>query len=408
MTNKDWTEDLARKLAQYERKAPEGLLDEVHQEMARRAEAAPMKVVSRTNRRRWAVAASIAVLIAGGLSFWLLQPSETGGPTTQSKQVNLAQNATVEPALKEEPGSPLARIVQHLPIVNHALTEPNTPDALLTQADEPLIAEAAPAPEQKAPTEQFRQQPQPEEKPAETELLASESPTPETKKKKRHRVRVSLLAGGMGSFSDGIAGNGIALADAAPFGPFSNEMATASSFMEGRSAATEPREEKHHHPLRTGISVNIPLSKRWNLQTGVTYSYLRSEFKSGPEGAQTRTKQRLHYVGVPVGASYSIWQKGPVAVYARGGGEIQKLVSGKSTTTDPIGTKTKESVKEGRPQFSVNAAVGAEVNTGLGFSIYAEPGATYHFDNGSSVSNIYKDKKLSPSLNIGFRINTGR
>lgn len=198
------------------------------------------------------------------------------------------------------------------------------------------------------------------------------------------------------------------MADAAPYGPVSGDMLGTSEYMMGRANAKEKLKEKHHRPIRTGISVSIPLTNRMNLQTGLTYSYLKSEFTYGSEAFSTTTKQKLHYLGIPVGVSYSLWHKGPVSVYARGGAEVQKLISGKATTTDPEGSKTRETVKEGRPQFSVNAAAGAEVNTGLGVSLYVEPGATYHFDNGSDVSSIYKDKKLSPSLNIGFRINTGK
>ena len=37
--------------------------------------------------------------------------------------------------------------------------------------------------------------------------------------------------------------------------------------------------------------------------------------------------------------------------------------------------------------------------------LYLEPGVTHHFDNHSSVENIYKDKPWNFSLNFGFRIN---
>lgn len=50
---------------------------------------------------------------------------------------------------------------------------------------------------------------------------------------------------------------------------------------------------------------------------------------------------------------------------------------------------------------------GGEIRIVKGLSVYAEPGLSYYFDNGSSIRNIYKDKPLNFSLNLGMRWTVG-
>ena len=58
-----------------------------------------------------------------------------------------------------------------------------------------------------------------------------------------------------------------------------------------------------------------------------------------------------------------------------------------------------------RLQWSAQAAAGVEYDITPSLGLYLEPGVTHHFDNHSSVENIYKDKPWNFSLNFGFRIN---
>ena len=121
------------------------------------------------------------------------------------------------------------------------------------------------------------------------------------------------------------------------------------------------------------------------------------------------TKQKLHYVGIPVNVNYSVLRTNRLNLYASAGVEVEKLASGKQDTEHYEGdtftfTKaTSQSVKEGRPQISGNVAVGAEFRIVNQLSVYAEPGLAYHFDNGSDVENIYKEKPLNLNVQVGLR-----
>ena len=41
-------------------------------------------------------------------------------------------------------------------------------------------------------------------------------------------------------------------------------------------------------------------------------------------------------------------------------------------------------------------------------AIYAEPGISYHFDNGSNVTTFYSDNPLAFSLNVGLRFDVNK
>ena len=160
----------------------------------------------------------------------------------------------------------------------------------------------------------------------------------------------------------------------------------------------------HHEPIKAGVSLRIPVSSRWSVTTGLTYSYLTSNFIYGSSETATERTQKLHYLGIPVNANYSFYQTHRLNLYASAGGEVAKLISGKKETEpQDDGSSGTEDVKEGRPQFSTNLSLGAEYRIVDKLSLYAEPGVTYYIDNGSDVENIYKDKSFNFNLQVGLR-----
>ena len=183
------------------------------------------------------------------------------------------------------------------------------------------------------------------------------------------------------------------------------------NYYDGEKAnkVVELPEEKHHKPLRFGLSVRYVLDERWSLLSGITYSYLNSDIYVVYGSTIQSAEQKLHYLGIPIAASYSIWQNDHVNIYAVAGGEIEKLVKGQLIVDRGVNHKSyTESVKENRPVFSTNASAGIEYQTKNGVSLYAEPGASYHFDNGSGVRSAYTDKPWDFTINIGLRININK
>lgn len=166
--------------------------------------------------------------------------------------------------------------------------------------------------------------------------------------------------------------------------------------------AVDRKKMKAHHaqPVKVGVSVGYSLTNRWSVNTGLTYSYLSSDFTADGEPKQT---QRLHYVGIPLSGSYSLLKSRKAEVYVTAGGEVEKLVKGVVSSKNALSGNRDEKVRESRPQFSAKAALGGAYHFTPSLSVYAEPGVSYYFNNHSSVINVYKDRPTSFSLNVGVR-----
>lgn len=174
------------------------------------------------------------------------------------------------------------------------------------------------------------------------------------------------------------------------------------------SSITDICRIKHDFPVRAGLSVRYSLGSRVSLESGITYTYLSSHITSGNENVRSETAQKLHYVGIPLGISFRVWSGSRWEAYVAGGGEVQKCVSGSAATDTRAGgtvvSAARGSLKDDRLQWSANASAGIQFNVSPLVGIYAEPGISWHPDNGSKVETIYKDKPLNFNIKAGVRL----
>jgi len=169
---------------------------------------------------------------------------------------------------------------------------------------------------------------------------------------------------------------------------------------------------RHRHPIKVGLSVRFGLTDRLALESGLSYSYLSSDISADNGYGRYTTEQKLHYVGVPLNLNVNLWRSKHFEAYVSGGGMAEFCVSGHSSTENmpgsPVSLKKEADIRETRPQWSVNALVGAQYNFNDRIGVYAEPGVSYYFDNGSDVMTIYKDKPFSLNLNVGLRFSVNK
>lgn len=166
-------------------------------------------------------------------------------------------------------------------------------------------------------------------------------------------------------------------------------------------------EYDHHLPIRIGLSVAYALTDRLSISSGLTYTRLSSDIKDASRESKYIGEQRLHYVGIPVNISYKVASSRWISLYGTAGVLAEKCVSGttdegyvenntmKYTNTQDISSKPL--------QMSVNAGVGIQFDFIDNVGIYAEPGLSYYFDDGSALQTIYKEKPLNFNLNVGVR-----
>lgn len=166
---------------------------------------------------------------------------------------------------------------------------------------------------------------------------------------------------------------------------------------------------RHHAPLQFGLSLSFPLTERWSLTTGLTYTRLSTDLESGSAASYYLTTQRLHYVGVPLQAGYTLFRSRPVNFYVAAGGTIEKCVKGTQTTafhvddTYKSATETDGSLGRGLWQGSLHAAAGAQLNLTRGVGLYFEPRLTYYIPDGSSLPNARHDQPWRFGWQAGLR-----
>ena len=175
-------------------------------------------------------------------------------------------------------------------------------------------------------------------------------------------------------------------------------------FNQGKDVETDI---KHRLPIRTGLTLTYSFGDRIALESGLTYTNLTSDIKDGSDVHYMSGEQVLHYIGIPVNVKYRALSWKFIDIYASAGFLAEKCVSGKTSMKYYIDNKPMQTEHENRTvkplQWSANASMGMQFNINKTVGLYAEPGISYYFDNGSDIKTIYGDKPLNFNLNVGLR-----
>ena len=157
---------------------------------------------------------------------------------------------------------------------------------------------------------------------------------------------------------------------------------------------------KHNMPVSFGATVSYALNDRLALTSGLVYTLATSSFEHGTSSNASKDEQTLHYVGIPLTASYTIWSNSWLKTYVNAGGQADFNVSAKVETE---GHTT--DIDKDRAQLSVGAAAGVQLNVIKQMGVYVEPGMRYYFENGSNVQTVFKEHPCNFSLQMGLRWN---
>lgn len=456
--SEDFENKLRSKIGDSQAPVPEGLLDAVRAEMkrrglkpgvpgeeysARRGEAnSPAKTVAsgaapaagavagssephkQTSARivifRWLSAA--AVIALGVFSaIWLGKDKHVGdktlaivqtdsaaaSPATPGAISSLTPAATSPGAISSAQSSALA-LAQSSAITSSRSVESahdmNTKSADTQKSAGPQEAQkaaglqeaqksAGPQKSQKAAKPQKpQQQAGPQETAIDIEDYLRQNPEPEKRKTKKLLAAYTSATGGSSGSSSMVNSADLAFASALAM----SKITLLNDFSPARSMLLypfDPGSMKHYMPLRFGLNADVALNRNLSAAIGLSYSFLHSE----NDGGMVDYDQKLHYLGIPLGLNLTFWRNGNFSTYAYGGAEIQWLVKGKFKTE-----MTTTSLSEGKPQLSANAGLGVSYAFTRWGRFFIEPGASYYFDNGTEIKNIYKERKFDFLLNVGI------
>lgn len=133
----------------------------------------------------------------------------------------------------------------------------------------------------------------------------------------------------------------------------------------------------HDLPLNFGMSMRIPIAGRLSLESGLTYSFLRSSARN------------LHYLGLPLYLQCDILRGQRAGVYVSGGGSLSYCIAGGG--------------KEHPWQPSASVSAGAEYSIFKGVSVFGEASFSHYFDDGSPLETYYGLNPDTPSFRAGLR-----
>lgn len=424
----NWQKDIHDRLGSYEKDAPEGLWEGISRRMPKLNDGGMLtdKPQRTAKFRMWrvagvAVAASVALVI--GYNFLGNDTKDNINiPTNTTKHPNIL--ASNKKPIGNEPTGVCAEQATHSaddllseqPKLYKAYTEQPTLASASTETDVKEISSK----EENSKKENGQTEVKPEKrednrmlrKNQDDALLAYNDVT-ERSGSTDAPSRWSVSTGAMGGL--GASGTTTAYGDylvlSCPGGADTKDSPMLDMSSVNRDVETKT-EYEHHLPIRIGLSVAYALTDRLSISSGLTYTRLSSDIKDASRESKYIGEQRLHYVGIPVNVSYKVASSRWISLYGTAGVLAEKCVSGttdegyvenntmKYTNTHDISSKPL--------QMSVNAGVGIQFDFIDNVGIYAEPGLSYYFDDGSALQTIYKEKPLNFNLNVGVRFKLGK
>ena len=356
MTDNDWIKQLQAKMDGHKEPVPDGLWHDIEAQLPQQSKVKPVW-------RRYAAAAAIALAVIGtGSLLW----NRGGDTSVETPAITLTQDEdhTPEPEvlIQNDVTSPAVdkavvthHVAQAVPVNHSPATAPISP-----KDSQPALALIDGNPIQSSPANSDIRCLSRKKEPITIGLFASNSViTPKLESIGLYTVHL------MNDVSDN---------------PISIYAYT-----------------KHYKPVTLGASVRVPIGGGWSITSGLTYSRLKSKTTI----QDTHKEQVLHYIGVPLGAIYTIWEYKRFNIYVIGG--IQADFNVKATLKNSTQADVTNIGKD-RVQFLALAGPGLQFNLLQGLGIYVEPTARYYFNNGSAVDNYFKDKPWNINVNAGLRL----
>ncbi len=387
MKQQDWTEQLSQRMDSYEEPVPADLWQDVDRRLH--------PVARRVALRRWlAGAAAVALLAGGGWMIWGGgEPAPMDDVVAQAEPSTMASTAapstqpSAQPALIAENSSAPVASHQHEPV--RPLSTENEEVKTIAEPVQETPA-TPPAEEQTKPAEAVKTPPASSHE----RIKETEAARPDVIRRRAFRPSISINAGHL--LAAGDAGSIEPLRMSPSYmGPVTSALARSGPVYLSNSID----ETTHHAPLTFGLSLRMPLSEHWWMESGLNYSYVASTFTHRYGTRVSSEKQQLHYLGVPLSVGYNVWNTRRLQTYASAG--VEGMVN--------MAAKVSEGhISRDRLQMAVGASVGVEYELLPATSIYVQPSLRYYPDNGSSLQNVFKDRQLQFDLRMGLRYNFGR
>ena len=408
--SKDWTDKLPSLLEEYEESAPEGLWDAVLDGMARRKKRAAAF---------WWGGALLSAAAAVVLAVFLWKPATEPASVSSVPETMLAEtlpenapdDATAAETGKTAEAAEPRMAPPERPAKRPAAPKPSAEETL-PQTQEPAVTEVLPtenrphetAPEKTPVPETLPQKPAKEEESFPANFGHTEREKPAAKEKIQLRLSSGTYLAQ--AANELFKGYGVPYNPGMTIATKSGEEGeiTVPMLSRNRESSTEAR---HRQLLRVQLGVTYPLSKRWSIGSGVSYSLLQSEYATVSGETRTQTTRQLHYLGVPLTAQFKAFEFKRLSILAEAGPMFEAAVGSKVWTQSYVGDMLASRqleyplVKDFR--WSLNAGLSVQYQLFRHGAIFVQPGLSWHFAGNGNVESVYSLQPLNFDFSFGFR-----
>ncbi len=166
------------------------------------------------------------------------------------------------------------------------------------------------------------------------------------------------------------------------------------------------RKSHHYMPISFSLALKYRLNNRLGIETGLSYSRLKSEFEMGSNGNTINEQQIIHYLGIPVKGIYKMYNRKAWTLYGSLGVTTEIPVHSLLNTSYYLhGTlkATDESAIRAPWQWSVGAGLGLQYNFTPNIGLFAEPSLQYYIPTGSQIETYRTEHPFTFALPLGVR-----
>ena len=176
----------------------------------------------------------------------------------------------------------------------------------------------------------------------------------------------------------------------------------------GDAAGTDKIVRKSHHymPVNFSLALKHRLNNRFALETGLSYSMLKSEFEMGSNGNTINEQQTIHYLGIPLKGTYYIYSRKAWSLYGSLGVTTEiPLYSPLSTSYYLHGMleATDKTTIHAPWQWSAGTGLGLQYNFTPNIGLFTEPSLQYYIPMGTQIETYRTEHPFTFSLPIGIR-----
>ncbi|MBP3725766.1 MAG: sigma-70 family RNA polymerase sigma factor [Bacteroidaceae bacterium] len=175
---------------------------------------------------------------------------------------------------------------------------------------------------------------------------------------------------------------------------------------QGTGADKIVRKSHHYMPVSLSLAFNYQFNRRLALETGLSYSRLKSEFEMGANGNTINQQQTIHYIGILMKSTCNIYNRKPWSIYASLRLTTEIPLRSPLNTYYYLHGTLQATDKTSIPapwQWSLGTGFGLQYNLTPGIGVFAEPSLLYYIPTGTQVQTYRTQHPLNFSLPLGIR-----